>query len=539
MDRPWNKHIPSGNPMEIDIPEISLTDLFYQSVGLYPDKTAITFMDQTYTYFELGQLVKRCARILADDGVKKGDRVAIMLPNCPQYPISFFGTLLNGAIVVQINPMYKENELIHVLKDSGARHIIVLDKLYPTVEAILTETRVEKTISVSMENGRCELTKRLMKIIEADFTVPIEPDEDVAVLQYTGGTTGRSKGAMLTHRNIVANTLQSAATSQINTQKAKERVLAVSPLFHVYGMTSAMNLTFYNGGNLIIVPRFEVAEIVDIINKLKPTIFPAVPTMYIALLQYYQTHPFDLHSLKTCTSGSSPLPLNVLSRFNEVSGSMIAEGYGLSEASPVTHRNPVRGLQKPGSIGIPIPNTDAAIIDSITGEPSLLVDTPGELVIKGPQVMKGYWGMPEETLQAIQNGWLYTGDIAKMDEDGFFYIVGRKKEMIIAGGFNIYPIEIEEVFYSHPKVLEAAVFGVPDQYRGETVHAAVVIKPNEWITEKELNEYCRKQLAAFKVPEVITFQSELPKTAVGKILKRKLQEKYIADFPAMNENANK
>ncbi|MGG0791103.1 long-chain fatty acid--CoA ligase [Peribacillus simplex] len=528
MDRPWKKHIPQGNPIEIDIPEMSLTELFYQSVEQYSNKTAVTFMEQRYTYSELGKLVKRCARVLADEGIGKGDRVALMLPNCPQYPIGFFGTLLNGAIVVQINPMYKANELIHVLKDSGARHIIVLDDLLPIVEAVIAETDVEKVLSVSLEMGKCEMTKKLLSVTEADFTVEIEPAEDVAVLQYTGGTTGRSKGAMLTHRNIVANTLQSAATSRINTQKGKERVLGVSPLFHVYGMTSGMNLTFYNGGELILVSRFQVTEIVDIINNLKPTIFPGVPTMYIALLQYYQSHPFDLDTLKSCVSGSSPLPLNVLSRFNELSGTKIAEGYGLSEASPVTHRNPVSGLQKPGSIGIPIQNTDAAIIDSITGEPALLVDTPGELVIKGPQVMKGYWGMPEETRQTIQNGWLHTGDIAKMDEDGFFYIVGRKKEMIIAGGFNIYPIEIEDILYNHPKVLEAAVFGVPDQYRGETVHAAVVLKPNERLAENELKDYCRKQLAAFKVPKAIIFESELPKTAVGKILKRKLQEKHIA-----------
>ncbi|WHX69158.1 long-chain fatty acid--CoA ligase [Peribacillus frigoritolerans] len=528
MDRPWIKHIPSGNPIEIEIPEISLTELFFQSVEQYSDNTAVTFMEKRYTYSELGKLVKKCARLLADEGIGKGDRVAIMLPNCPQYPIGFFGTLLNGAIVVQINPMYKANELMHVLKDSGARHIIVLDDLLPIVEAVIAETDVEKVLSVSLEKGKCEMTKKLLSVTEADFTVEIEPARDVAVLQYTGGTTGRSKGAMLTHRNIVANTLQSAATSRINTQKGKERVLGVSPLFHVYGMTSGMNLTFYNGGELILVSRFQVTEIVDIITNLKPTIFPGVPTMYIALLQYYQSHPFDLHTLTSCVSGSSPLPLHVLSRFNELSGTKIAEGYGLSEASPVTHRNPVSGLQKPGSIGIPIQNTDAAIIDSITGEPALLVDTPGELVIKGPQVMKGYWGMPEETKKTIQNGWLHTGDMAKMDEDGFFYIVGRKKEMIIAGGFNIYPIEIEDILYSHPKVLEAAVFGVPDQYRGETVHAAVVLKPSERITENELKDYCRKQLAAFKVPKAITFESELPKTAVGKILKRKLQEKHIA-----------
>ncbi|WP_285766861.1 long-chain fatty acid--CoA ligase [Peribacillus sp. SI8-4] len=525
MDRPWKKHIPSGNPLEIEIPEISLTDLFYQSVKKYPDHIAVTFNEDRHTYSQLGQLVKRFARLLADAGIEKGDRVALMLPNCPQYPISFFGTLLNGAIVVQINPMYKSNELVHVLKDSGARHIIVLDDLLPIVEEVFAETDLEKMWLVSKEKDECELMKSLLSAGTYN-SVPINPIEDVAVLQYTGGTTGRSKGAMLTHRNIVANTLQSAAASKINTEEGKEKVLGVSPLFHVYGMTSAMNLTFYNGGELIIVSRFDVAEIVDMIKTLKPTIFSGVPTMYIALLHYYQSQPFDLNSLKSCVSGSSPLPLHVLTRFNEVSGSKIAEGYGLSEASPVTHRNPVSGLQKPGSIGIPIQNTDAAIIDGITGEPALLVDTPGELVIRGPQVMKGYWGMPEETKKTIQNGWLYTGDIARMDEDGFFYIVGGKKEMIIAGGFNIYPIEIEEVLYSHPKVLEAAVFGVPDQYRGETVHAAVVLKPNEMITEHELQDYCRTHLSAFKIPGQITFQREFPKTAVGKVLKRKLKEAH-------------
>ncbi|WP_336059163.1 long-chain-fatty-acid--CoA ligase [Peribacillus frigoritolerans] len=524
MDRPWIKHIPSGNPIEIEIPEISLTELFFQSVEQYLDNTAVTFMEKRYTYSELGKLVKKCARLLADEGIGKGDRVAIMLPNCPQYPIGFFGTLLNGAIVVQINPMYKANELMYVLKDSGARHIIVLDDLLPIVEAVIAETDVEKVLSVSLEKGKCEMTKKLLSVTEADFTVEIEPARDVAVLQYTGGTTGRSKGAMLTHRNIVANTLQSAATSRINTQKGKERVLGVSPLFHVYGMTSGMNLTFYNGGELILVSRFQVTEIVDIITNLKPTIFPGVPTMYIALLQYYQSHPFDLHTLTSCVSGSSPLPLHVLSRFNELSGTKIAEGYGLSEASPVTHRNPVSGLQKPGSIGIPIQNTDAAIIDSITGEPALLVDTPGELVIKGPQVMKGYWNRPDETEKTFKNGWLLTGDLGYMDEQGFFYVVERKKDTIIAGGFNIYPREVEEVLYEHEAIQEVVVAGIPDPYRGETVKAYVVLKKNAKVTEEELNEFARKNLASYKVPRSYEFRDELPKTTIGKILRRVLIE---------------
>lgn len=331
---------------------------------------------------------------------------------------------------------------------------------------------------------------------------------------------------MLTHYNLVANTLQSAATAHIKTNTGEERVLTISPLFHVYGMTSAMNLTFYNGGNLILVPRFEVEEVVKMIEKTKPTSFPGVPTMYIALLNYYKTYKFDLSCLKTCTSGSAPLPVEVINRFNEVSGTNVAEGYGLSEASPVTHRNPISGLQKRGSIGIPIPNTDAKVVDIATGEEDLPIGEVGELIIKGPQIMKGYWNMPEETANTIRDGWLYTGDLAMMDADGFFYIVGRKKEMILASGFNVYPIEVEDVIYSHSKVLEAAVIGVPDEYRGETVKAIVVTKENECITEDELIQFCRERLAAYKVPKEIAFVEELPKTAVGKILKRTLKEMY-------------
>ncbi|MFE8699442.1 long-chain fatty acid--CoA ligase [Cytobacillus sp. FJAT-54145] len=525
MERPWFKHIVEGNPQEIDIPEISLTQLFNQSVEKFRNHTAITFFNKRYTYGELDSLVKRAASGLKKLGVEKGDRVALMLPNCPQYPISYFASLMCGATIVQINPMYKSSELLHVLNDSQAKVLIVLDQLLPIAESILDDTPVSITIDVSFESG-CKFNQLLQDPGDDVPSTKINPKEDVAVLQYTGGTTGRSKGAMLTHYNLVANTLQSSATSQVKTRPGEERVLTISPLFHVYGMTSGMNLTFYNGGNLILVPKFEVEQVVNIIEQTKPTVFPGVPTMYIALLQYYKTKKFDLSCLNTCISGSAPLPVQVLNLFNKVSGSTVAEGYGLSEAAPVTHRNPISGLQKPGSIGIPIPNTDARIVDIGTGEHTLPIGEVGELIIKGPQIMKGYLGMPEETAQAIRNGWLYTGDLAKMDDDGFFYIVGRKKEMILASGFNVYPIEVEDVIYSHPKVLEAAVIGVPDEYRGETVKAVVVLKENETLEENELISFCRERLAAYKVPSIISFVDELPKTAVGKILKRKLQEHY-------------
>ncbi len=526
LNRPWMKHVVEGNPKEIEIPNMSLVEFFEESVKRFPKHIAVTFYTKTYTYEQLYAAVRTLASSLTKRGVTKGDRVALMMPNCPQYPISYFAALMCGATVVQVNPMYKSTELQHVLQDSGAKVLIVLDQLQAIVDPIVESTEVQMVIPVSVESA-CRFNELLAEPADHVPNITIQPKEDVAVLQYTGGTTGRSKGAMLTHYNLVANTLQSSATAKVKAKYGEDRVLTISPLFHVYGMTSAMNLTFHHGGNLILLPRFEVEEVVQIIEKTKPTSFPGVPTMYIALLNYYKTYKFDLSCLETCTSGSAPLPVEVINQFNSLSGTSVAEGYGLSEASPVTHRNPISGVQKSGSIGIPIPNTDARIVDIATGEETLAFGEVGELVIKGPQIMKGYWNMPEETAQTIKNGWLYTGDLAKMDEDGFFYIVGRKKEMILASGFNVYPIEIEDIIYRHPKILEAAVIGVPDEYRGETVKAIVVLKENETLTEGELIDYCRDQLANYKVPTSVTFVNELPKTAVGKILKRKLKEQFL------------
>ncbi len=525
MERIWHKHVVEGNPVEIDIAEISLPELFMQSVRTYYERPAVTFFDKTYTYGELDSAVQRTASALVKLGIKKNDRVAIMLPNCPQYPIIYFAVLFCGAIVVQVNPMYRENELHHVLSDSGAKVLFLLDRFVPTVQRVLEKIQLSDVITVSL-HAPSRMDELLRDPGDRIPDVEISPKEDVAVLQYTGGTTGRSKGVMLTHYNLVANTLQSAATSRVQTVPGEERVLAASPLFHVYGMTSAMNTTFYNGGNMILLPKFDPESAVQAIVTHKPTTFPGVPTMYIGLIHYLKERPADLSSLKICSSGSAPLPLEVLHRFKEITGTSVAEGYGLSEASPVTHRNPVGGLQKPGSIGIPIPNTDCRIVDMETGKRALPVGEVGELIIKGPQVMKGYWNLPEETEQTLRDGWLYTGDLAKMDEDGFFYITGRKKDLIIASGYNVYPVEVENVLYSHPKVLEAAVIGVPDSYRGETVQAVVVLKEDEQLSEKELIDYCRERLAAYKVPRIVTFVEELPKTAVGKILKRKLKEQF-------------
>lgn len=523
----WHKHVPKGIPITVDLPEISLYEFFKQSVDKYPNHTAITFFNKTFTYEQLNQIIQIVAANLKNAGIQKGDRIGIMLPNCPQYVISYYAALLCGAIVVQVNPMYKANELLHVLNDSGSKILIVLDKIQPYIDQIKDKTQLELVYTVSLDGEEDRFNHLLQNRKLPVPNITIQPKEDVAVLQYTGGTTGLSKGAMLTHYNLVANTLQSAATSKMNTKLGEERTLTISPLFHVYGMTSCMLFTFHIGGNLILVPKFEPEIVVNIIEKTKPTIFPGVPTMYIALLDYYKEKAFDLSVLETCVSGSAPLPVEVINQFNEVSGTNVAEGYGLSEASPVTHRNPIGGLQKKGSIGIPIANTDAKIVDVETGEIELPVGEVGELIVRGPQIMKGYWNNPVETSKTIRNGWLYTGDLAKMDEDGYFYIVGRKKELIIASGYNVYPIEVENVIYTHPAVLEAAVIGVPDSYRGETVKAVVVLKENEQLTEEELIQFCRERMAAYKVPRSVDFVNELPKSAVGKILKRILKDQYI------------
>ncbi|WP_078392517.1 long-chain-fatty-acid--CoA ligase [Shouchella patagoniensis] len=508
----------------IELPEQTLIEMMMESVTTYKDNVAITFAGKTFTYETLFDLSKRVATGLAEQGVNKGDRIGLMLPNCPQYVISYFATLYLGATVVQINPLYKPAELAHVLKDAEVKAIIMLDQLVPVYEVIKNETQVILVAAVSFEgSGSFDL---LLNSIPLKKPEEVDPVEDVAVIQYTGGTTGRSKGAMLTHYNLVSNTLQTAATQESNQGEGSERVLTIIPLFHVYGMTSAMNLTLFLGGNMILLPRFDVEETAKAIEMYRPTSFPGVPTMYIALLDYFRKHHMDLSMLNVCTSGSAPMPVEVMRQFNELTGTTILEGFGLSEASPVTHRNPLQGKQKAGSIGVSLPNTESKIVDIAT-EQELKANEVGELIIRGPQIMKGYYNLSQETANALRNGWLFTGDLARRDEDGYFYIVGRKKELIIASGYNVYPIEIEDVLYRMEGIQEAAVIGVPDEYRGETVKAFIVKKQGSQLSEEDIVEHCKQHLAAFKIPKQIAFIKELPKTAVGKILKRELVRAQI------------
>lgn len=551
MEKPWLAHYPPEIPHTLDYPKKTLSDYLRETAEQFGDHEAIDFFGKTMTFRELYEQALTFAHYLRTIGLKKGDRVAVMLPNCPQAVISYYGTLLAGGIVVQTNPLYTEYELEYQLNDSGASVLVTMDLLYPKAEKVKGRTPVKHWIVTRMQDYLPTVKKWLYPLVQRKQNMPIvriaesetvhlfrtimscketapigediDPVEDVALLQYTGGTTGHPKAAMLTHRNLIANTLM-CAHWVYKCEKGKETVLGVLPFFHVYGMTTVMNLSVMMASKMVLLPRFDVKQTLKAIERTRPTMFPGAPTMYIALLNEPDLAKYDLSSINVCISGSAPLPVEVQEQFERVTGGKLIEGYGLTEASPVTHSNFLwDGERVKGSIGVPWPDTDAKIISLETGEEAKPGER-GELVVRGPQVMKGYWNRPEETEQVLRDGWLYTGDIGYMDERGYFYIVDRKKDVIIAGGYNIYPREVEEALYEHPKVQEAAVIGVPDPYRGETVKAFVVIKPGETCSEQELDAFMRERLAAYKVPRLYEFRDELPKTAVGKILRRVLVE---------------
>ncbi|NLI67147.1 MAG: long-chain-fatty-acid--CoA ligase [Bacilli bacterium] len=553
MDRPWYKHYPEDIPRTIEYDKKPLYQFLQETAERVPDKKALNFMGKEMTFREILTEAKKLANYLQKLGLKKGDRVASMLPNTPQAVVTYYGTLMAGGIVVQVNPLYTERELAYQMKDSGAKFIVCLDILLPRVSKVKEETDLEHII-VTRIADYLPFPKNLIypfiqkreynivvKVEETDDThvwknvianspaeyqeVEIDPEEDLALLQYTGGTTGLPKGVMLTHYNLVAN-VQMAKAWISKAERDKEVVLGVLPFFHVYGMTTVMNLSIMYGAKMILLPRFDAGQVLKTIQKHKPTLFPGAPTIYIGLLNHPDFEKYDLSSIKACISGSASLPLEVQEQFEKRTNGKIVEGYGLTESSPVTHANPIWGRRVNGSIGIPWPDTDAKIVKNGTLE-EVPVGEIGEIAVKGPQVMKGYWNNPEATEEVLKDGWLLTGDMGKMDEDGYFYVVDRKKDVIIAGGFNIYPREIEEVLFEHPDIVEAAVIGVPDDYRGETVKAVIVPKPGAKLDEKQLDEYCRKHLAAFKVPRIYEFREELPKSVIGKVLKRQLVEEAI------------
>jgi long-chain acyl-CoA synthetase len=529
----WMAKYPDSISSTISTPEKNLVQILQETTQKYPENHALFFYGRKITYQQLLGLSQGFTSALQQNQIQKGDRVALMLPNCPQYVISYYGTLGAGGIVTQVNPMSVERELEYILTDSGAETIVVMDALYPRVKSVQPRTNLKNIIVVSLQPSGQDFTPdRSFEAFLAEGNgkvteISIEMEHDVAVLQYTGGTTGRSKGAMLTHKNIVANVLQSYEFFIHEFEFGKERCLTVIPLFHVFGMTACMNLSIFTGAESILLPRFDLEEVLNTIKNEQPTTFPGVPTMYVAITNHPRAEEYGINCIRTCNSGSAPMPVELLREFERKTGAKILEGYGLSEASPTTHCNPPFAERKPGSVGIGMPSTEYKIVDLASGLEEVPVGELGEVIIKGPQIMKGYWNMPEETANTLRDGWLYTGDIAKIDEDGYLYIVDRKKDLIIASGFNVYPRDIEEVLYEHPAIQEAVVIGVPDPYRGEDVKAFVVLKAGQTANEQEIILYCKKNMAGYKVPRSIEFREALPKTLVGKILRRALREEIL------------
>jgi len=544
-------------------PKITLPKMLEQTVAKSPDATALIYFGAKVSYRQLQDHGNRLAAGLHSLGLARGDRVALMMPNCPQFVISYFGALRAGAIVTATSTMYTAREVSHQWNDAGAKVVIADRRLYPVIKAALPQlTSVRHIILTGMRQYSPRHLRRFCGSLdslshatrstdrksntrgaerakgptlhkwdellslsrELAFEGPAQ--SDIACLQYTGGTTGTSKGAMLTHANLVINAFQ--ATRWLTGERDDEEVfVAALPLFHIYAMTCVMISSILLGGTVIILPRFELRAALNVIRKYHPTIFHGVPTMYVAFKGAPNVERYGFHSLRVCMSGGAPLPVEVRQQFEALTGGKLVEGYGLTETSPVTHVNPPEGSPKTGSMGLPIADTEARIMDLETGTREMSVGEIGEIAIRGPQVMKGYWNKPRETALVLRDGWLYTGDIARKDPDGYFYIVDRKKDMIIAGGYNIYPREVEEVLFECPKIKEAAVIGVPDTYRGETVKAFVVLKDGLAAT-KETTEaiiaFCRERLASYKVPRQVVFRDSLPKSGVGKYLRRELRD---------------
>jgi long-chain acyl-CoA synthetase len=537
--KPWLQHYDFWVPEHARYPERNVYHILTIAATHYPERPATAFHGAQMTYSELRSQADAFAAALVRLGVGKGDRVGIMLPNCPQYLVAFFGIVRLGAIVTNINPIYTEREISIVAQDSGLKALITLDLLAPAALNVASGNSIESIIVTSLAEyfsgnaprpsvaGTVSLGDLLEESRKKPVDLPrvdIDAKEDVAVLQYTGGTTGTPKGAMLTHFNLYANTIQTALWSEYFTERGNERYLLVIPYFHIYGQTVGMLVGAWQGAMQILIPKFDADMMVEAFNQYHPTFFPGVPTLYISLLNHPKIRECGLDLVRRFNSGSAPLPVEVISAFETITGQTLTEGYGLTETSPVTHSTPFLAKRKPGSIGLPLTSTECRIVDIESGEREVGVGEDGELCIRGPQVMKGYWRKPEETAHAIRNGWFYTGDVARMDEDGFFYIVQRKKDMIIVSGFNVYPNEVEEVLFTHPAVREASVIGVPDKYRGEAVKAFIVLKDGATASSEDLCDYCRERLAKFKLPSLIEFLPALPKSAVGKVLRRSLRE---------------
>jgi long-chain acyl-CoA synthetase len=531
-DNPWFRSWPAETPKTLKYPDVPLHGILTKTAVAHADKTAVTYRNQKTSYGKLDELSDRFAASLVHLGVAKGDRVAVFLPNIPQFIIAYYGVLKAGAVVTAINPLHREREVEFQLCDSGAVSVVTLGSLCPVVANVWAKTKLKNAVTTSIDgfapdaaalDSRVRSFQQLITENNHAPSVEIAPSEDLAALQYTGGTTGTAKGAMLTHANLVANTV--AFATWIRGAVAAETFLTALPLFHIYGMTTSMNVPISLAAEMVLLPLFDTTTALTAIQTCKVTVFCGVPTMYAALLANPDIGKFDLTSIRVCISGASPLPPQVQRKFMEVTGGLLAEGYGLTEASPVTHCSPVdKSKVRVGSIGLPLPDTEAKIVDLETGKKTVPTGETGELAVKGPQVMKGYWRQPEETALVLRGGWLFTGDIARMDEEGYFYITDRKKDLIKYKDYSVYPREIEDVLYEHPAVRLCAVIGKPDPNAGEIPKAFIVLKENAQATAEEVMQFVNEKVAPYKAIRELEFRKELPISSAGKVLKRMLKE---------------
>ncbi len=549
IEKPWHRHYDYNVPTTIRYPRLAVHELLDLPAGTYPDKAALIFFSSELTFYELRQESRRFANALVGIGIQKGDRVGLHLPNCPQYLIAYYAILSIGGIVVNLNPLYTPDELKLMSNTSGMTSLVTFDMALPAIRTLCKQVNIPRVIATGITDyikGFAVSTSKSLDLLEgwhhfseliAKFPNPkrvkvqVNP-EDPALIQFTGGTTGIPKGAVLTHANVVAATMQASLWGNsvtMYTPYEKRNVMAILPYFHVYGNILVMNWAMFNCATQIQVPRFNIDEVVELLAKFeKITFFPTVPTLITALLNHPKSAELNLgKKLGLLASGGGPMPVELIEQVNDM-GIYFNEGYGLSESTSVGIFSPVLGLKKVGSIGFPIPDTDVRLVDVEKGETDVPDGQPGEIIMKGPTIMQGYWNNPSETAGQLKDGWLYTGDIATRDEDGYIFIVDRKKDMIIAGGFNIYPRDIDEVLFQHPKVAEAVAIGVNDKYRGETVKAFVVLKEGESCTTEEIIAFCKEKLAPYKVPKLVEFRDSIPKSAIGKILRKVLRDEEEA-----------
>ena len=555
----WLAKYPEGVNWDAEIPEGPLFAILDEAVERFPGNEAMDFLGKCYTYAELGDAVTRAAAGFRALGVAKGVKVGLFLPNCPQFVISFFGILKAGGTVVNYSPLYTEDQLAHQIEDSGTEIMVTLglEALYPKMAALLDRGLVGKLVVGTLQAAlpfpksvlfpllkRGEIARvpdddrhvAFAKLLDNDGAgepAAIDPRADIAVLQYTGGTTGVSKGAMLTHANLHANVHQALMWSP-DLVPGEERMMGVLPFFHVFAMTVVMNLTIALGGSIVMRPRFELDPVLEDVTKKKPTLFPGVPTMYTAIVNHPKLQKFDLTSIKICLSGGAPLPGEIKRRFETLSGCKLVEGYGLTETSPLATANPFDGLNKEGSIGLPVPGTSIAIVDKEDPRKLLPQGEDGEICVSGPQVMKGYWGREEATAETVVDGRLLTGDVGHIDEEGYVFIIDRKKDLVLVSGFNVFPRKVEEGIYRHEAVEEVTVIGVPDDYTGEAVKAFVKLKEGRALDADELKDFLADKLGRHEMPKHVEFRDELPKTMIGKLSKKEL----VAEEEAAREAAS-